>query len=46
MTVSGASPKLELHLGDNQEVLSRFEDGSFDFIYVDRPFNTGKAPEH
>ena len=46
MTASGASPKLELHPGDNQEVLSRFEDGRFDFIHIDPPFNTGKAPEH
>ncbi len=35
--------KLEIHLGDNLEVLSRFEDGSFDLIYIDPPFNTGKA---
>ncbi len=35
--------KLEIHLGDNLEALSRFEDGSFDLIYIDPPFNTGKA---
>lgn len=33
---------LEIHRGDNLEVLSRFEDGSFDLIYIDPPFNTGR----
>ena len=37
------SPKLEIHLGDNLEVLPRFEDGAFDLIYIDPPFNTGRA---
>ena len=35
--------RLEIHLGDNLEVLSRFEDGSFDLIYIDPPFNTGRT---
>lgn len=45
----GASPRLPLdtelhiHFGDNLEVLPTFEDASFDLIYVDPPFNTGKA---
>ena len=43
MASPGASPKLEIHLGDNLEVLSRFEDGAFDLIYIDPPFNTGRA---
>ena len=43
MASRGASPKLEIHLGDNLEVLSGFEDGAFDLIYIDPPFNTGKA---
>lgn len=34
---------LEIHLGDNLEVLPRFEDGTFDLIYIDPPFNTGRA---
>ena len=38
-----ASPGLEIHLGDNLEVLPRFGDGSFDLVYIDPPFNTGKA---
>ena len=29
--------------GDNAEVLPRLPDGAFDLIYVDPPFNTGKA---
>ena len=43
MASPGASPTLEIHLGDNLEVLSRFEDGAFDLIYIDPPFNTGRA---
>ncbi len=34
---------LEIHHGDNLEVLSRFDDDSFDLIYIDPPFNTGRA---
>ena len=37
-----ARPRLEIHRGDNLEVLRRFDAGSFDLIYVDPPFNTGK----
>jgi site-specific DNA-methyltransferase (adenine-specific) len=29
-------------LGDNLELLPRFADGSFQLVYVDPPFNTGK----
>ena len=32
----------EILLGDNLEVLPRFADGSFQMIYIDPPFNTGK----
>ncbi len=32
----------EIVLGDNLEVLPRFEDESFQLIYIDPPFNTGK----
>jgi site-specific DNA-methyltransferase (adenine-specific) len=31
----------EIILGDNLEVLPRFEDGAFQLIYIDPPFNTG-----
>ncbi len=33
----------EIILGDSLEVLPRLEDGSFQMIYIDPPFNTGKA---
>jgi site-specific DNA-methyltransferase (adenine-specific) len=32
----------EILLGDNLEILPRFEDGSFQMVYIDPPFNTGK----
>jgi site-specific DNA-methyltransferase (adenine-specific) len=33
----------EIVLGDNLEVLPRFEEESFQLIYIDPPFNTGAA---
>jgi site-specific DNA-methyltransferase (adenine-specific) len=33
----------EIILGDNLEVLPRFEDETFQLIYIDPPFNTGRA---
>ncbi len=33
----------EIILGDNLEVLPRFEDGAFQLIYIDPPFNTGRT---
>lgn len=33
----------EIHFGDNLEVLSQFQDGAFDLIYIDPPFNTGRT---
>ena len=35
-------PKLDIYFGDNLEVLPTFPDSSFDLIYIDPPFNTGK----
>jgi site-specific DNA-methyltransferase (adenine-specific) len=35
--------KLDIYAGDNLSVVSGFADGSFELIYVDPPFNTGKA---
>lgn len=32
-----------VYLGDNLPILKTFDDASFDLIYVDPPFNTGKA---
>jgi site-specific DNA-methyltransferase (adenine-specific) len=39
------TPRPEIHFGDNLEILPRFSDSSFDLIYVDPPFNTGKVQE-
>ena len=36
------SVNLDIHLGDNLNILKDFPDGSFDLIYIDPPFNTGK----
>ncbi|MEZ6067772.1 MAG: site-specific DNA-methyltransferase [Planctomycetaceae bacterium] len=33
---------LDIHYGDNLDILSRFKTASFDLIYIDPPFNTGK----
>jgi site-specific DNA-methyltransferase (adenine-specific) len=35
----------EIILSDNLDVLPRFDDGSFDLVYLDPPFNTGRAQE-
>jgi len=35
-------PELEIRRGDNLEVLRGLRSGSFDLIYVDPPFNTGR----
>jgi site-specific DNA-methyltransferase (adenine-specific) len=34
---------IEVHQGDNLDVLAGFADASFDLIYIDPPFNTGKV---
>ena len=40
----GAAPaRDEILLGDNLELLPRFADSSFQLIYIDPPFNTGKV---
>ncbi len=36
-------PTLDIHFGDNLEVLKSFDSGSFDMIYIDPPFNTGRT---
>ena len=38
----GMDGALEIHFGDNVEVLPRLASGAFDLIYIDPPFNTGK----
>ncbi|MFN0006863.1 MAG: DNA-methyltransferase [Planctomycetota bacterium] len=39
-------PRLEIHHADNLEVLRRLGAESFDLVYVDPPFNTGKTRKH
>ena len=34
---------IEIHFGDNLPILRGWEDESFDLIYIDPPFNTGKT---
>lgn len=36
------APSIEIHLGDNLDVLPRFDAEAFDLVYLDPPFNTGK----
>ena len=33
---------IDIHFGDNLEVIRGFPDGAFDLIYIDPPFNTGR----
>lgn len=33
---------IEIYHGDNLEILPQFKDGSFNLVYIDPPFNTGK----
>ena len=33
---------IDIHFGDNLEIIRSFPSGSFDLIYIDPPFNTGK----
>lgn len=39
-------PQIEILLGDNLPLLQDMADGSFNFIYIDPPFNTGKTQKH
>ena len=34
---------LDIYFGDNLEIIRAFPDASFDLIYIDPPFNTGKT---
>lgn len=36
---------VEIHQGDNLDVIRGFADGSFTLIYLDPPFNTGRTQE-
>jgi len=35
-----------IHFGDNLEVLEGFDDETFDLVYIDPPFNTGRTQRH
>lgn len=37
---------IEVHFGDNLEVLGRFPDGVARLVYIDPPFNTGRRRTH
>jgi site-specific DNA-methyltransferase (adenine-specific) len=34
---------VDIHLGDNLDVLPSLPSGAFDLVYIDPPFNTGRA---
>ncbi len=36
-------PSIDIHFGDNLPILERFDAESFDLIYIDPPFNTGRV---
>lgn len=36
------APTIDIHFGDNLKILNGWQDESFDLIYIDPPFNTGK----
>jgi DNA modification methylase len=44
-SVDDAPGSVEIHEGDNLEVIRGFADGSFTLIYLDPPFNTGRTQE-
>ncbi len=41
-TPDGHDRTLDIHFGDNLDILRGFPSGSFDLVYVDPPFNTGR----
>ncbi len=43
MSTTAHGGRIEIIAGDNLPVLSTFEASSFDLIYIDPPFNTGRA---
>ncbi len=42
---AAASGSVDIHEGDNLEVIRGFADGSFTLVYLDPPFNTGRTQE-
>ena len=41
--IQNVKPTIEIHFGDNLDILPSLSDSSFELIYIDPPFNTGKA---
>jgi site-specific DNA-methyltransferase (adenine-specific) len=41
--ITAPAGKLDVFSGDNLPIIAHFEDASFDLIYVDPPFNTGRS---
>ena len=39
-------PRVEIHCADNLEILRGLSSDTFDLIYIDPPFNTGKKQAH
>lgn len=39
----GHAPTLDIHFGDNLPIIQEFPSASFDLIYIDPPFNTGRT---
>ncbi len=37
-----SNPTLDIHAGNNLDIIRAFDNASFDLIYIDPPFNTGK----
>ena len=37
---------IEIRQGDNLPILRSMDEASFDLVYIDPPFNTGKAQTH
>ena len=37
------TPTLDIHFGDNLPIIGTFPDASFNLIYIDPPFNTGRV---
>jgi site-specific DNA-methyltransferase (adenine-specific) len=38
-------PRIDVHHGDNLEILPRLPSGGFELVYIDPPFNTGRVQE-
>ncbi len=43
--IQPAKPTVDIHFGDNLAIMESWDDGQFDLIYIDPPFNTGKKQQ-